>query len=145
MSEPQLRLESSEPRFADAVFADIDRIRRTGAGRQLFRRLLAAGCSVTIGKPRPPTSPPNAWTRLANPESGGGDAVIAYDPADWPPNAKLGVLPSDVMLFGRLLDALSMATGTEIPEASGAVLPAELEAYVRERAAPPAAAARGEP
>lgn len=145
MSTPQLRLNPADPMFADAVLADINRIRASPAGRALFRRLLDVGSSVTIDKPQPPTNPPNAWTQLSNPDRQGGDAVIAYDPADWPEPAALGVLPSDVVLFGRLLDAIAMASGVKIAEPSETGIPAEIEAYLRERTASPASRARLKP
>ena len=144
MSTPQLRVNPADPRFADAVLADISRIRATAAGRALFRRLLEAGCSVTIDKPLPPTNPPNAWTRLATGDRR-DDVLVAYDPADWPEPAALGVPPSDVVLFGRLLDAAVMATGAAIAEASDSGTPAEMQAYLRERPALPASPAGMEP
>jgi hypothetical protein len=143
VSTPQLRLNPADPKFADAVFADIHKIRASEAGRAVFRRLLEAGASVTIDKPLPPTDPPNAWTRLVDPARGGGDTMIAYDPADWPERPgperpALAALPSDVVLFGRLLDAVALATGSAIAQSSDARssdagIPAEMEAYLRER------------
>jgi hypothetical protein len=131
MTTPQLRVNPADPRFADAVLADIRRIRATTAGRALFRRLLEAGCSVTIDKPLPPTNPPNAWTRLAT-QDRRDDVLVAYDPADWPEPAALGAPPSDVVLFGRLLDAAGMATDAAEASDTGTT-PAEIEAYLRER------------
>jgi hypothetical protein len=144
MSTPQLRLNPADPKFADAVLADIYRIRASAAGRALFRRLLDAGSSVTIDKPLPPTDPPNAWTRLVNPERRGGDAVIAYDPADWPERPGAAALPSDVVLFGRLLDAVALATGSEVAQTESGV-PPEMEAYLRERTGQPASPTRANP
>ncbi len=55
--------------------------------------------------------------------------MIACDPADWP-NAWLpDAPPSDVVLFGRLEDAVALATGA----ASAAAVSAGLAAYLRER------------
>jgi hypothetical protein len=127
------------------VFADINRIRASAAGRAVFRRLLEAGASVTIDKPLPPTDPPNAWTRLADPAGKGGDTMIAYDPADWPERPGLAALPSDVVLFGRLLDAVALATGSEAAQLSESGIPAEMEAYLRERTQSPASPARTGP
>jgi hypothetical protein len=141
MSPPQLRVNPADARFADAVLADIRRIRATTTGRALFRRLLEAGCSVTIDKPLPPTNPPNAWTRLAT-QDRRDDVMIAYDPADWPEPAALGAPPSDVVLFGRLLDAVAMATAAD---ASDTGTPAEMEAYLRERPTLTASTAGVEP
>lgn len=130
MTTPQLRVNPADPMFADAVLADIRRIRATTAGRALFRRLLEAGCRVTIDKPLPPTNPPNAWTRLAT-QDRRDDVLIAYDPADWPEPGALDAPPGDVVLFGRLLDAAEMASGAA--EATDTGTPAEMEAYLRER------------
>jgi hypothetical protein len=142
MSTPQLRVNPADPRFADAVLADIRRIRATSSGRALFRRLLESGCTVTIDKPQPPTNPPNAWTRLATPDRR-DDVVIAYDPADWPEPGALGAPPGDVVLFGRLLDAAEMASGAAEDSDTGAA--ADMEAYLRERPTPAAPAASDEP
>jgi hypothetical protein len=133
MNTPRLRLNPADPTFANAVLVDIGRIRATTAGRALFRRLLELGASVTIDKPLPPTSPPNAWTRLANADRQGGDAMIAYDPADWPANRPNPTLPSDAILFGRLLDAIAMASGGDGAKRCEADFPAEVERYLRER------------
>jgi hypothetical protein len=133
VSTPQLRLNPADPRFADAVFADIHKIRASATGRAVFRRLLEAGASVTIDKPLPPTDPPNAWTRLVDPARGGGDTMIAYDPADWPERPGLAALPSDVVLFGRLLDAVALASGSAVAQPPDSGVPAEMEAYLRER------------
>jgi hypothetical protein len=146
MSAPQLRLNPADPRFADAVLADIHRIGKSPAGQALFRRLIDAGTNVTIDKPQPPTIPPNAWTRLVDAARQQGDTVIAYDPADWPEPAALGVFPSDAVLFGCLLDALALATGAAaIPRSSEAGVPAEMEAYLRQRTARTSSSARPEP
>jgi hypothetical protein len=136
MSTPQLRLNPADPRFADAVLADISRIRATAAGQALFRRLLEAGCRVTIDKPLPPTNPPNAWVRLVNSDRRDGNTLIAYDPADWPEPAALDAPPSDVVLFGRLLDAVAMVSGAAMADPFDMGVPDEIEAFLRERIAP---------
>ena len=135
MSTPQLRVNPADPRFADAVLADISRIRATASGQALFRRLLEARCSVTIDKPVPPTNPPNAWARLANPDRRDGNALIAYDPADWPEPAALDAPPSDVVLFGRLLDAVALVSGAAMADPFEVGVPDEIEAFLRERVA----------
>jgi hypothetical protein len=129
MNTPQLRFNPADPTFANAVLADIGRIRATQAGRALFRRLLELGASVTIDKPQPPTDPPNAWTRLANADAQGGDSVIAYDPANW----RSPALPSDVILFGRLCDAIALASGEAMAKPTESDIPPEVETYLRER------------
>lgn len=127
----ELRLGLKDAAYADAVLADLNRIRRTKSGRQLFRGLDAAGCPVSVVKPDPPTEPPNAWTLRPDP---GAPIVVVYDPADWPGPEELGGLASDIVLFGRLQHALTIATGMQnATEAEEAVSPA-MAAYLRERA-----------
>ena len=126
----ELRLGLQDAAYADAVLADLNRIRGTKSGRQLFRALDAAGCSVSVVKPDPPTDPPNAWTLQPDP---GAPIVVVYDPADWPGPDELGGLPSDIILFGRLQHALTIATGQHnATDAEEAVSPA-MAAYLRER------------
>jgi hypothetical protein len=130
----RLRVDLVDAAFADAVVRDLNDIRRTAAGRALFRDLGAARCNVHVVKPDPPTDPPNAWTRMPDPD-GGTDAAImvVYDPADWPGPSALGGLPSDVILFGRLVHALAIVTGTfDLVHAAEAISPA-MAAYLRER------------
>jgi hypothetical protein len=124
---PRLHVALGDPSFTDSVLSDVDRIRRTAAGRMLFRSLSEAGRSVCIEPPEPPTDPPNAWTLPRD----GTEFVVMYDPADWP--GPLGHLPSDVVLFGRLADVIAMVSGgspamgnylaerTAIPEPPGRV------------------------
>jgi hypothetical protein len=130
----RLRVDLADAAFADAVVRDLNAIRRAAAGRALFRGLGAATCNVHVVRPDPPTDPPNAWTRLPDPD-GGTDApiLVVYDPADWPGPSALGGLPSDVILFGRLEHALTIATGAfDLVHAAEAVSPA-MAAYLRER------------
>lgn len=129
MSDARLRIAQANHQYTDAVLADIDRIRRTAAGANLFRALCDAGRGVTVERPDPPTEPPNAWTRLSR-DSGDTDIVIAYDPIDWPSPHRFGALPSDAVLFGRLQDALTM---TEEVAVTDAALASEMEAYLRQR------------
>ena len=128
MSTPRLRFNPVDPTFANAVLADIGRIRATPAGRALFRRLLELGASVTIDKPQPPTDPPNAWTRLATADAQ-RNTVIAYDPANW----RSPALPSDVILFGRLCDAIALASGEAMAKPAESDIAPEVETYLRER------------
>lgn len=144
-AEARLRIKPANPVFTDSVLADLRRISETATGRALFRRVRDAGRTVTIEKPDPPTDPPNAWTlprSLGNPST---EIVIAYDPADWPSPARLGSLPSDVVLFGRLEDAVAMATGAEIPGEPAATVSPAMEAYLRQRTAIPEPPARAQP
>jgi hypothetical protein len=146
MSDPRLRITRASPLFTDSVLADIDRIRRTMAGANLFRALCDAGRSVTVEQPDPPTDPPNAWTRLPNcNDRGSTDIVIAYDPIDWPSPHRFGDLPSDVVLFARLQDVLAATAGSADLGLIGATVSPAMEAYLRERTAipdPPAKARR---
>ena len=132
--EARLRIDLATPVFTDSVLSDLDGIRRTAAGRALFRRLRDLGRTVTIEKPDPPTDPPNAWTLPRDHGSGrSAEIVIVYDPANWPNPAWPGCPPSDVVLFGRLLDAAALAAGGKPaaePEPADATA---LDAYLRER------------
>jgi hypothetical protein len=133
--EARLRVKPANPRFTDAVLADLIAIRRTATGRALFRRLRSACRLVTIEKPDPPIDPPNAWTRWRGPAGRGAmEMVIVYDPADWPHGSRLGALPSDAVLFGRLLDAAAMAEGTEPCDVSDGAVPPAIAAYLRDKA-----------
>jgi hypothetical protein len=138
IAESRLRIAQPNPVFTDAVLADIDRIRRTTSGRALFAALRDAGRSVGIEQPDPPTDPPNAWTCLpGRNDRGDTDIVIAYDPIDWPGPHLLGDLPSDVVLFGRLEDALAIATGVDDAAGIGATVSPGMKAYLCERTAIP--------
>jgi hypothetical protein len=137
-SKGRLCVGLEDSAFAGAVVADLNRIRRTTAGRALFRGLAEAGCTVNVVKPSPPTDPPNAWT--LRPAAGGDrdvPIVVVYDPADWPGPSELGGLPSDMILFGRLQHALAIAVGApNLVDADEAVSPA-MAAYLRERTVAP--------
>jgi hypothetical protein len=129
----RLRVDLADAAFADAVVRDLNGIRRTAAGRALFRDLGAAGCSVHVVRPDPPTDPPNAWTRMPDPDGTDATILVVYDPADWPGPSALGGLPSDVILFGRLVHALAIVTGTfDLVHAAEAISPA-MAAYLQER------------
>lgn len=130
----RLRVKPVDPQFTDAVLRDLLTIRRTPAGRALFRRLRHACRVVTIEKPNPPVDPPNAWTQSRDPATRASiEMVVVYDPADWPARAPHSALSSDAVLFGRLLDAAAMAEGSELTEPiAGAVLPA-IAGYLRDR------------
>lgn len=107
---PRLRIRPASAAFTDAVLADLTGIRTMPAGRALFAQLRAAGVSLTIEPPDPPTQPPNAWTRWADaPSRLGKEIVIAYDPADWPSATESNPSSSLEVLLGRLQDAAAMA------------------------------------
>ena len=104
--KPRLKVALANPVFTDMVLSDVDRVRRTAVGRAAFRHLRDLGQSVVIEKPPAGLDPPNAWTALGNRREGKlTDLVIAYDPADWPCAAWPGSEPSDVVLFGCLVEA----------------------------------------
>jgi hypothetical protein len=134
----QLCVGLDDSAFAGAVVADLNFIRRTAAGRALFRSLAATGCTVNVMKPNPPTDPPNAWTLRPDADRDSDmPIVVVYDPADWPGPSELGGLPSDMILFGRLQHALTIAIGTlNLVDADEAVSPA-MAAYLRERTVTP--------
>jgi len=141
----RLRVKPANPAFTDAVLADVLRISKTSAGRALFRRVRDAGRVVTVERPEPPTEPPNAWTLPRDPDDRSAtEMVIVYDPADWPVPAPLGSLPSDVVLFGRLEDAVGRPPGAEDPQSEPAVSRA-MDAYLRERNTTPEPPARTQP
>jgi hypothetical protein len=132
-SEARLRINPTNPVFTDKVLSDVHRIRRTNAGRALFRRLRDAGRVITIERPEQPTDPPNAWTMLRDGLGIRGELVVVYDPSDWPNNGWSGCPPSDIVLFGRLLDAAVLASGASV---SSQLEPAEtmsVTSYLDER------------
>jgi len=123
---PRLRIDLANPAFTDAVMSDIHCIRRTRSGRTLFRRLCDTGRMVTIEQPTPPTDPPNAWTLLRSMT----EVVVTYDPSDWPSGVWPDCPSSDVILFGRLLDAAILASGDGTsPKPEGVML----ASYLTER------------
>ena len=95
----RLRIKPAGHHFTDRVLADLMKIQRLPAGRATFRRLRDAGAVITIEKPHPAASPPNAWTKPA----GSKNIVIAYDPAEWPCAALPDSPASDIILL-RLLE-----------------------------------------
>jgi hypothetical protein len=130
----RLRVKPVDPHFTDAVLRDLLTIRRTSAGRALFRRLREVCRVVTIEKPNPPVDPPNAWTQSRDPTRRGAiEMVVVYDPADWPAKAPHSALPSDAVLFGRLLDAAAMAEGAELPEPTDGAVSPVIAGYLRDR------------
>jgi hypothetical protein len=132
LAEARLRVDPADPVFTDAALSDLIRIGRSAAGRALLRRLHDVGCRMTIKKSDPPTDPPNAWTQLPDPDRPNGDIVIAYDPDDWL-DPRFGAPASDIILFGRLLDAIALASGSTIPEECETGVSPEIEAYLGER------------
>jgi hypothetical protein len=135
-----LQIDTPEAGYAGSVVTLLARISRTPSGRAILERLRASGASVKIERPNPPTDPPNAWTRPL-PSDSGHAILIAYDPADWPSPSPVGAPPEDVVLFGRLEDALALATDAQ-PQShdNGSTSPA-MCAYLRERKGAPYAPA----
>ena len=99
---------------------------------------------MTIQQPDPPTDPPNAWTLSPDARGGVIEVVVACDPLDWPSPIQAEALPSDVVLFGRLEDAVAMATGAALPPQAG-IVSAGMQTYLRERIVVPAPATRMPP
>lgn len=136
--KPRLKVALANPIFTDMVLSDVDRIRRTVAGRAAFRRLRDLGQSVVIEKRPAGLDPPNAWTTLGNRREGKlTDVVIAYDPADWPCAAWPGSGPSDVVLFGCLVEAGMLAMRGGGPAEANVGRAALCENYLEERTAFP--------
>ena len=100
------------------VIGDLTDITGTASGKALLRRIFLSRRAVRIVRVAA-TDPPNAWVRPSAARTAGGtqagtDALIAYDPADWPSQAYPGSPPSDAVLFTLLADACHLAEGTEI-------------------------------
>jgi len=131
---PRLRIALASPVFTDMVLADVDRVRRTEAGRAGFRRLRDLGCTARIERRGAGIDPPNAWTKVSETDH---EIVIAYDPADWPCAAWPGSPPSDVVLFTRIVEAILCASGSDRPELCAAADASLLDAYREQRLAIP--------
>ncbi|HTZ71874.1 MAG TPA: hypothetical protein VMB71_14550 [Acetobacteraceae bacterium] len=123
----RVRVSPADPAFADAVLADVLRIRRTEVGRALFAALRGSRRVVTVRKPTPAPDPPNAWTQPS--PANAQEILLAYNPFDWPCPAHPDSPPSDAMLFARLGDAVAIA---EAPGAPGEA--PSLGDYMRQRA-----------
>jgi hypothetical protein len=120
----ELRIDARDRGFAERVMIDVNLIAKRPAGWALLQRLEGCGRAIEI-RSADRTVPPNAavWT--------GNDVfVIAYDPDHWPNPALPGSQPSDVVLFGLMLHALEVASGTADPslDASGDVSQVEQDA-----------------
>ncbi len=111
-------VDAADPTYADRVIGDLTDITGTQSGKALLRRIFLSQHAVRIVRAAV-TDPPNAWVRPGNPHStrgtpAGSDALIAYDPADWPSQAYPRSPPSDAVLFALLTDACRFAEGTEL-------------------------------
>jgi hypothetical protein len=112
-------VDAADPLYADRVIGDLTDITGTPSGKALLRRIFLSQHAVRIVRIAA-TDPPNAWVRPNNARSApgtqaGSDALIAYDPADWPSQAFPGSPPSDAILFALLADACHLAEGAELP------------------------------
>ena len=135
-----LQIDTPQAGYAGSVVTLVARISRTPSGRTVLEGIRASGRVVRIEKP----DPPNAWTRSRDAWTAAGvDVVIAFDPADWLNPAQRGPgsqgpQPADLVLSGRLEDALAMVSSAgpfrEPPEEQGATVSAALQAYAREHA-----------
>ncbi len=136
-----LRVDTPQPGYAERVVADVTRIVGTASGRVLLEQVRASGHGILIEKPAP-TGTPNADVRPQDlraatafgaptgatdtdgrPVLGtgeGADSIIAFDPLDWPNPLDPASPPSDVMLFGLLVQALDQLRGTADPARYGA-------------------------
>lgn len=93
-----LLIQHGDHAHADAVLADLERVRGTPRGLALVDALTATPVRVRIGPPEP-VYPPNAWVRQGGEDC---DWSLTYDPREWPSEAYGAVLPSDQILV-RLL------------------------------------------
>jgi hypothetical protein len=112
-------VDASDPIYADRVIGDLTDITGTQSGKALLRRIFHSQHAVRIVRVAR-TDPPNAWVRPSNARTAdgthaGSDALIAYDPADWPSQAHPGSPPSDAILFALLANACHLAEGAEVP------------------------------
>jgi hypothetical protein len=117
-------VDAADPTYADQVIGDLTDITGTQSGKALLRRLFLSRRAVRIVRAAA-TDPPNAWVRASNARTADGtqaasDALVAYDPADWPSQAHPASLPSDAVLFALLADACRLAEGTELSMGDGA-------------------------
>lgn len=107
-------VDAADPIYADRVIGDLTDIAGTPSGKTLLRRIFLSRHAIRIVRGAA-TDPPNAWVRSSNARTNdtqtGSDALIAYDPADWPSQAYPGSPPSDAVLFALLTDACRLADG----------------------------------
>jgi hypothetical protein len=111
-------VDAADPLYADRVIGDLTDITGTQSGKALLRRIFLSRHAVRIVRVAA-TDPPNAWVRPSNARATpdaqpGSDALIAYDPSDWPSRAYPKSPPSDAVLFALLTDACLIAEGTEL-------------------------------
>ncbi|HTI80563.1 MAG TPA: hypothetical protein VL614_08965 [Acetobacteraceae bacterium] len=111
-------VDAADPIYVDRVVGDLTDITGTQSGKALLRRIFLSRHAVSIVHAAA-TDPPNAWVRPGSARATGGtqtgsDALIAYDPADWPSQAYPGSPPSDAVLFALLTDACRLAEGDEL-------------------------------
>ena len=117
-------VDAADPTYADQVIGNLTDITGAESGKALLRRIFHSGHAVRIVQAAA-TDPPNAWVRPSNARTThgtptGNDALIAYDPADWPSQAYPGSPPSDAVLFALLTDACRLTEGVELPTGEAA-------------------------
>lgn len=114
-------VDAADPTYADQVIADLTDITATASGKALLRRIFLSRHTVRIVR----ADPPNAWVKpskagTADGTQTGSDALIAYDPADWPSQAHHASAPSDAVLFALLAEACRLAEGAEVATSDAA-------------------------
>ncbi len=128
-----IHIDAPEPGYAGSIASLIARIARTSSGRVLLKNLGASGSTIRIGKPDPPTKPPNAWAQLRGRDVAEPAILIAYDPADWPNLMGGDATSRDIVLFRLLVDAAMMAVGIKPPEDTDPAGSPDVAAYLLER------------
>lgn len=111
-------VDAANPTYADRVIGDLTDITGTQSGKILLRRIFLSRHAVRIVRVAA-TDPPNAWVRPSNGRTAdatqsGSDAIIAYDPADWPSQAHPDSPSSDAVLFALLAEACRLAEGVDV-------------------------------
>ena len=111
-----VKVDASDPAYAEAVIADLSTIAATQAGKKLLDDLDASGKSVQVNRKDPPPSPPNAFARpldrTAASDGTGSDSTVDYNPDQWPDPSTRTQAPGDVILFHELQHAEHNARGT---------------------------------
>lgn len=97
------------------MVADLTDILATPCGRDVLRRIYAAGEVVTIERPSQ-TQPPNAWIQFRGQAVGAEvqrRVLLAYDPCHWPTAIDPRSPASDAVLFALLNELCEETAGTE--------------------------------
>ena len=111
-----IRVDATDPNYADAVIADLSLMNTTKKGQALLTDLDSAGKSVLVRKLVPPPNPPNAFATPTNGTTAsngtGSDSTVDYNPDQWPDPSTRTKAPGDVLLFHELTHADHNSRGT---------------------------------